>query len=152
MPKLPSRKGGKLTARQARYLKELPKANNKKEAAIRAGYSKETAENAKSQIDDHVGESRMREALERAGMTDDGIAKIIADAGKSRHPVYIRNGRGQDTSTSTKFVADHSTRIRAAEVAGKFRGDFEIKIKSEGLNPLVAAILEAQKEVEPKKP
>lgn len=124
MAKKRTRDGGPLSPHQAAYLKALPKSKTKKEAALKAGYSKHSAENVKDGIEDRIGQTRMREAFEKAGLTDSAIAKVIREATAAKSPVYIKNGSGPATYMKTVFTADHSTRIRAAEVAGKFRGDF----------------------------
>lgn len=130
-------KGKPLTEKQARYLKELPRTKSKKEAALKAGYSQQTAENAHQQIEipiERVAKTRMQEAFEAAGLNEAGIAKVIKEATEADHAVYIRKGIGPVTSVETVFRPDHSTRVRAVDIAGKFRSDYIERQEHSGPN------------------
>lgn len=109
-----------------RYLKELPRSKTKKEAALKAGYSVQTAENATHKIESQVGKSRMHAALEKAGVTDESISKGIKDA---------------MDATTADTRPDHQVRLKSIEIAGKFRRDFEEQIRLTGdINPIVAGL------------
>lgn len=118
-----------LTVRQAKYLKALPTSKTKKEAAMKAGYTEETADNAKQKIEAMVGKSRMREAFEKAGITDERIAKTVRQAMKAKKALVVHTGKD---SSMVHETPDYSTRIKAADLAGKFRGDFVEKIEHSG--------------------
>lgn len=120
------KKASHLTPRQRKYLKGLTQGKTKKAAALEAGYSESTADNAKAQIEDHVGEPLILEAFKKAGLTEDSIARVCKDAMKASRVVF--------EGKKVKRVKDHKTRLDAAELAGRFRGDFKERHEIAGPN------------------
>lgn len=98
--------GRRLTIKQRNFIKNIGKGMENKDAAIVAGYSKNTA----SSIANHLmKQESIRKALENAGVTDEFIALGIKKT--------IKAGLG------VKATAD--TSLRAMELAMRAKGQLE---------------------------
>lgn len=123
---------------QKEYLKARAKGDSTRKAAKKAGISHATAIRAEA---DPKIRTAMAKALDRAGATDDKIAEVVVrnlDAQKVISANIISkygDGMADAHSTTKDFieVPDGPTQLKAAELAGKFRGDFiersEVELK-----------------------
>lgn len=107
-----------LNARQVKYVKNLVKGKSKIQAALAAGYAPSTAMHAGEKVETEMVKSEIVKAFERAGLNSDSIAKVCKDAMSADKIIPLGEG-------ATKTVEDHKTRLDAAELVGKFRGDFK---------------------------
>lgn len=116
--------------KKAKYLKErVVKRKSIRKAAKSAGISVATAARAEK---DPAIQNAMARALEKAGATEDKIAEVVArnlDAQKVISAnIIAKGGEGMaDAHGMTKDfieVPDGAVQLKAAELAGKFRGDF----------------------------
>lgn len=129
---------------EKRYLKERAKGASQRKAAKRAGISRPTA--VRAEKDPRI-KTAMALALERAGCTEDKIAEVVyrnMDAtkvisanvirGKSDSLADEKDGMADAHSMTKDFinVPDGPTQLKAAELAGKFRGDFIEKHEHSG--------------------
>jgi hypothetical protein len=114
---------------QKKYITERVKGKSYRKAAKAAGISKATAFRAER---DPEIKSAMARALERVGCTEDKIAQTVLEALDATKVISANvvapNGEGmKDAHSMTKDfidVPDYAVRCKAAELAGKFRGDF----------------------------
>ena len=116
--------------KEDRYIKErVIKRKSIRKAAKAAGIGVATA--ARAEADPRI-KSEMAKALDKAGATKDKIAEVVArnlDAQKVISAnIVAKNGEGMaDAHSMTKDfveVPDGPTQLKAAELCGKFRGDF----------------------------
>ena len=101
--------------KQKKYITERAKGKSIRKACAAAGVPLQTAVRAEK---DPAIKSAMARALERAGATEDKIAQVVfrnLEAKKILPP-------GEDGKS--KKVDDGQVQLKAAELAGKFRGDF----------------------------
>lgn len=117
-------------AKEAKYLRErVVKRKSVRKAAKAAGVSIPTAFRAER---DPKIKSAMAAALDKVGATEEKIARTIANALDANKVIsanlIAKDGEGMaDAHSMTKDfveVEDHPTRLKASELAGKFRGDF----------------------------
>lgn len=105
----------KPTEKQIKYLAEKMKgAPTKKEAALRAGYSKETADNVQAQIESRVGYQSLKEMLDNADIKAkmsavleqgmDAMKPVVVDGVINDYPDY--NVRRQYVDTITDITGD----------------------------------------------
>ncbi|HQT90621.1 MAG TPA: hypothetical protein PL001_01175 [Candidatus Kryptobacter bacterium] len=102
-------------SKQKTYLKQRAKGDSTRKAAKIAGISHATA--IRAEADPRLRTS-MAIALDKAGATDIKIASVVfrnLDAKRVLPP-------GEDGKS--KKVDDGQVQLKAAELAGKFRGDF----------------------------
>jgi len=129
---------------EKRYLKERAKGASQRKAAARAGIHRATA--IRAEHDPRIL-SAMARALEKAGCTEDKIAEVVyrnLDATKVISANVIRgkpdsladekDGMADAHSMTKDFidVPDGPTQLKAAELAGKFRGDFIERVEHSG--------------------
>lgn len=121
------RKNKSLTPKQSAFVREYLIDMNAKQAAIRAGYSKKTAEWQGPQLlgKTHVSEiikTEMNKRAERLEVDADAVIKRLLEEA---------DGNGPDTSSSA--------RIKATELIGKYLGMFSEKMELTGKNgaPLI---------------
>ena len=120
--------------KEKKYLRERAKGKPIRKAAKAAGVPVSTAAYCEK---DPAIKSAMARALEKVGADDKKIATTVfeaLDATKVISANIIRKGKTaderngmKDADESTKDfidVPDFQSRIKAAELAGKFRGDF----------------------------
>lgn len=139
------------------YLKARAKGENKTQAAKKARIGRTTAWRAEK---DPRVRSEMAAALEKAGVTKEKIAKTVLaalDANKVISAnVIAKSGDGMaDANSMTKDfveVEDHPTRLKASELAGKFRGDFieRQEVEHSGSVALAVEVVDYAKAVKPK--
>lgn len=139
----------RLTIRQRKYINSVAKAASnggeiKKGKLLReAGYSKSASEKpSRVEMSENV-RAAMKIALEKEGLGDRQIAKIIVEAanatrndfetirtmGKKYNPATKRTETFESVETREVVRAQHDIRLRAADLAGKFRGDFVERIE-----------------------
>jgi hypothetical protein len=134
-------------SKQKVYLKERVKGNSIRKAAAAANVSRKTAERAEK---DPEIKSAMRRALDKVGADDKKIARTVfegLDATKVISANIINqagDGHADANSMTKDFidVPDYQSRIKAAELAGKFRGDF-IERSQVDLNANMKMIIES---------
>lgn len=138
-----SRKGGEyMTRKQKRFVEEYLVDLNATQAAIRAGYSPNTAGS--------IGEENLKKPEIKNAITsllDDMAASNIATVqeimehltavmrGETTEEILILVGNGVQQITTKQVSA--KDRIRAAELLGKRYGLFKDKVNFEGLLPVV---------------
>jgi len=88
----------KLTVKQRKFIKLLPKCKTAKEAAILAGYSEKTAKDQASQLLSNPKlSSYIAQILDRAGLTDQAIAdKILALINAKKTMFFSHQGKVVD--------------------------------------------------------
>jgi phage terminase small subunit len=70
----------KPTDRQKRFVEEKLKGKSNRRAALDAGYSEETADNATDRVAEKVGTIEyMRYCMRKAGITEDRAAKVLEE-------------------------------------------------------------------------
>jgi hypothetical protein len=114
---------------EKRYLRERAKGKPQNKAAKAAGISRRTA--IRADKDPRI-QSAMAKALDKVGCTEEKIATTVFEALDATKVisanVVAKSGDGMaDANSMTKDfvdVPDFQARIKAAELAGKFRGDF----------------------------
>jgi len=112
--------GQKLTTKQELFVQEYIKDWNGRQAAIRAGYSEETAKEmgyenlTKPHIKEAV-ESAKADLMQRIGMTQERIAQDLLEI-----------------SQEAREDKQYSPAIRAKELVGKHIGMFEEKLRVSG--------------------
>lgn len=144
-------------AKEKAYLKERAKGKSIRKAAAAAGVAKATA--FRAEADPRI-RSEMAIALEKAGATKEKIAATILaamDANKVISAnVIAKSGDGMaDANSMTKDfveVEDHPTRLKASELAGKFRGDFieRQEVEHSGSVTMAVEVVDYSKAVKPK--
>jgi hypothetical protein len=106
----------RLTLRQGKYVRYRLQGYSQRASALKAGYSKHTAQRASLDIEAKPQvQIRLRRLLERRWRK---ILRVI-DEGLSAQS-YV----GQSKSGKRLMVVDHSVRLRAAEIAARL-GDME---------------------------
>jgi hypothetical protein len=116
-------------AKEKAYLGQRAKGKSIRKAAKASGVSVATA--ARAEADPRI-RSEMAVALEKAGAGKDKIAEVVArnlDAQKVISAnILNKSGEGMaEAHSQTKDfieVPDAMAQLKAAELAGKFRGDF----------------------------
>lgn len=87
-----------VTKRQRAYVRNRLKGMDKKESALKAGYSLTTAQNATREIEDHISDKSLSKLLDNVGFTDDWIAKEIFEGatdpneGRPARIAYLKLG------------------------------------------------------------
>jgi hypothetical protein len=108
--------------KQKRYIKERAKGKSIRKAAKAADVPFATAARAES---DPAIKSAMTRALESVGCTDKKIATTVLEALDANKTVSAVSGKDAGAgSVDFVDVPDFPSRLKAAELAGKFRGDF----------------------------
>ena len=128
----------KLTAKQQRFCDEYLVDLNATQAAIRAGYSKKTAqvigaENlTKPIIKEYIGK-RMAEKEDSLIAKQDEVLKYLTAVlrGESVSEIVVVEGLGEGMSTARRFkkAPDEKERLKAAELLGKRYSLFTDKVE-----------------------
>lgn len=132
----------KHTDRQALFLKikaENPGMTNS-EAARKAGYAEATVRSSK--VSKGVRTS-LQEAMEKAGLTDEYIAKRIHEGTQAFKKTYVNNKHSKDPKTGAdigerleeKVDLDFRTRATYLELTSKLRGDMVQRVQQENTYP-----------------
>ena len=110
---------------------------NQYNAAVAAGYSETTARDHSERFEKSISVG-MQNALEQAGLTDQvmstQIANIALGAKKVRScDIYVKekdDGTYEVVEDKNEFIEvdDMPTRLKALELAGKFKGNLIIKV------------------------
>lgn len=86
-------------------------------------------------------QSEMARALEKAGVTSDRIARKVADLMDAKKVVSAVAGKDAGAGTVDFVdVPDNQVQLKAAELAGKFRGDFTEKVEHSGQIAVVETV------------
>lgn len=127
-----------LTNKQKRFVDEYLVDLNATQAAIRAGYSKKTAnrtgsENLSKPVIKAAIEERMEEKKSELIADQDEVLEFLSAVfrGEEKETVVDGNGNAEDVPAAIK------DRIRAAELVGKRYGIFSDNIKIDGDVPVV---------------
>ena len=135
-----------LTPKQQRFVEEYLVDLNATQAAIRAGYSKKTAEwqgpqlLGKTHVAAAVTEGRAK-LSEKSGRT---VAAVMADIGRVRDDAMQEV---TDPETGSRSMLSHKDALKALELEGKHLGAFEDRIRLSNpdgtLRPQVIKIIAA---------
>ena len=136
----------KMTEKQKRFCDEYLIDLNATQAAIRAGYSKKTAnrigtENlSKLVIKTHI-EERMKEKESELIVTQDEVLKYLTSVmrGKSQSEIVVVEGCGDGVSEARAMskAPDERERLKAAELIGKRYGLYTDKVSVDAAIPVV---------------
>ena len=100
----------------------LVAGKSNKEACLAAGFSEAMTRRAANDIANDAGVKQIvRDALERAGINQDKLAQVTLD-GLNAEKVIVAKEKG--VITDEKFYADHTVRLKAAEIAHELLDDF----------------------------
>jgi hypothetical protein len=110
-----------LNIRQRKLIKLTVEGKKRKEAGIEAGFSPKTAESQASQT---LAKPNVREAflaaMDKAGITDDRLAKVMDEGLKANRAVVGTDATGK--TMDFMDVPDHSTRHKFFDSATKIKG------------------------------
>lgn len=136
---------GKLTDKQKRFIEEYLVDLNAKQAAIRAGYSKNNADKIGSEL---LGKTRVKKAIaeaqskrsERIQISQDEVIRRLlenADIASGKKPTTItipsKNENGEVIGNDVvHFVYEPSSVNKALELLGKHLGMFTQKVEVSG--------------------
>jgi hypothetical protein len=118
-----------LTLRQGKYVRYRLQGYSQRASALKAGYSKHTAQRASIDIEAKPQvQVRLRRLLERRWRK---IVRVIDDG------LLAERCMGHNKSGEPIMVADHATRLRAAELAAKLgdMGPQTVSVKSSATEP-----------------
>ena len=128
----------KLTAKQQRFCEEYLVDLNATQAAIRAGYSKKTAqvigaENLTKPIIKEFIEKRMAEKEDALIAKQDEVLRYLTSVlrGESVSEIVVVEGLGEGMSQAKRFEKgpDEKERLKAAELLGKRYSLFTDKVE-----------------------
>ena len=137
-----------MTAKMKRFCDEYLVDLNATQAAIRAGYSKKTAEQAASRLLINVKvrkeiDARMQEKQSELIADQDEVLRYLTSVlrGQSESEVVVVEGAGDGFSEARRMVKapDEKDRLKAAELLGKRYSLFTDKIKADVAIPVVIA-------------
>lgn len=138
----------KLTAKQQRFCEEYLIDLNATQAAIRAGYSKKTAqvigsENLSKPVIKEYIEKRMAEKEDALIAKQDEVLRYLTAVlrGESVSEIVVVEGLGEGMTQAKRFEKgpDEKERLKAAELLGKRYSLFTDKVDVEGAIPVVIA-------------
>lgn len=130
----------KLTDKQKRFCEEYLIDLNATQAAIRAGYSKKTAnrigtENLSKPVIKAYIEQRMAEKVSQLIADQDEVLKYLTSVlrGQSRSEIVVVEGEGEGCSSAKRVekAPDEKERLKAAELLGKRYGIYTDKIEQQ---------------------
>nr|DAY01415.1 MAG TPA: Terminase small subunit [Caudoviricetes sp.] len=130
----------KLTDKQKRFCEEYLIDLNATQAAIRAGYSKKTAnrigtENLSKPVIKAYVERRMAEKESQLIADQDEVLKYLTSVlrGQSRSEIVVVEGEGDGCSSARRVekAPDEKERLKAAELLGKRYGIYTDKIEQQ---------------------
>ena len=123
---------GKLSPKHKLYLKGRAKGNSKTKAGVDAGYALTTAKNAKTHIELIIAKDSGKsvdELLEE--MLPTGVIfQAVLDGLTADRVIVVKTGE-------VKIVPDHTNRLKAANLAGQFKGLLTEKQNPTGTDPAV---------------
>ena len=123
------------TARVTKYYRGLLSGASKKDAALKAGYSLATAENAKYSIESTEMAKKVRVAIdERIPM--EKVARVIDEALDAEKTINV----GGAKSPILIETPDHFIRLKGAELVAKIKGEIGGDVKVGGDNSPVQVI------------
>ena len=133
MPK-PSRLDARV--KEAKLIKSLVAGKTMTQSGLDAGYGHgRNPETARTQAWSALQRPTVRvaydKALAKAGLTIDGTAKVIVEATKANKLVTVGDAEVRE-------VEDHPVRLRAVELAGRFRGHVESEAASAAAGAVMA--------------
>lgn len=138
--------GAKMTAKQKRFCDEYLIDLNATQAAIRAGYSKSTAnrigtENLSKLVIKSYIEERMKEKEDSLIAKQDEVLRyltaVMRGETKSETVVVEFRGDGYSEARNIDKAPDEKERLKAAELLGKRYRLFTDKVEVEGAVPIV---------------
>lgn len=130
----------KLTIKQQRFADEYIISGNATQAAIKAGYSKKTAnriatENLSKPVIKAYIDERLAELNDKAIAKQDEILKYLTSVmrGEAMSEIVVVEGEGDGVSCARRVskLPDEKERLRAAELLGKRYGLFKDKVDME---------------------
>ena len=136
----------KMTEKQKRFCDEYLIDLNATQAAIRAGYSKKTAnrigtENLSKLVIKAYIEERMKEKESELIATQDEVLKYLTSVmrGKSQSEIGVVEGCGDGCSEARAMskAPDERERLKAAELIGKRYGLYTDKVNVDAAIPVV---------------
>lgn len=132
----PSKRKG-LSVKERQFVKGLARGLTQKEAALRAGYADTTAhKKAYDIIRRPLVQSALTEAFLRIGGTMDALMLPIAEGVKAKVPHLLGETRTSDGKGTVeirkrhRFLADHPTRLKAAELGMNLFGGMPKQLES----------------------
>jgi phage terminase small subunit len=135
----------KMTEKQKRFCDEYLIDLNATQAAIRAGYSKKTAqqmgtENLSKPVIKEFIEQRMAEKEKKLIADQDEVLKYLTSVlrGETESEIVVVEGTGMGESSARKVqkAPDEKERLKAAELLGKRYGIFKDKVQAEVVLPV----------------
>jgi len=125
-----------------KYLQHRAKGLSKKEAALKAGYSKKTATNVKHGIENLKSFQELAEFY----LPKDKILSVVQEGLQAD---MVKTATNDGKITDERTYADYSTRARFADIAIKIHGDYaaekrnlEVTVKPRTTQELLAALQE----------
>mgnify|MGYP000897387850 CR=1 FL=1 len=127
----------KLTIKQQRFADEYIISGNATEAAIKAGYSKKTAnriatENLSKLVIKSYIDERLKELSDKKIANQQEVLEYLTSVlrGESSSEVVVIEGQGEGVSKAKPMqkTPDEKERLKAAELLGKRMGLFKDKI------------------------
>nr|DAP95487.1 MAG TPA: Terminase small subunit [Caudoviricetes sp.] len=127
----------KLTLKQQRFADEYIISGNATEAAIKAGYSKKTAnriatENLSKPVIKSYIDERLKELSDKKIANQQEVLEYLTSVlrGESSSEVVVIEGQGEGVSKAKPIqkAPDEKERLKAAELLGKRMGLFKDKI------------------------
>ena len=127
----------KLTIKQQRFADEYIISGNATEAAIKAGYSKKTAnriatENLSKLVIKSYIDERLKELSDKKIANQQEVLEYLTSVlrGESSSEVVVIEGQGEGVSKAKPIqkAPDEKERLKAAELLGKRMGLFKDKI------------------------
>ena len=118
----------KLNIKQKKYIKGVTEGKRKKDAAIDAGYSPNTAKNPLRNIEQSIvaDHGKTIQQLLDEHLPIEEILNTVKD-GMKAEKVTRAQAFGEFTDEVTD--PDHTTRLKSAEIASKLRGMFVDKVE-----------------------
>lgn len=127
----------KLTLKQQRFADEYIISGNATEAAIKAGYSKKTAnriatENLSKPVIKSYIDERLKELSDKKIANQQEVLEYLTSVlrGESSSEVVVIEGQGEGVSKAKPMqkAPDEKERLKAAELLGKRMGLFKDKV------------------------
>ncbi len=128
----------KLTIKQQRFADEYIISGNATEAAIKAGYSKKTAnriatENLSKLVIKSYIDERLKELSDKKIANQQEVLEYLTSVlrGESSSEVVVIEGQGEGVSKAKPMqkAPDEKERLKAAELLGKRMGLFKEKVE-----------------------
>lgn len=111
--------GKQLTIKEAKLVKGIVAGKTKRQAAIDAGYSPNTAsEIAYETLNKPQLQALLHKELEKQGITLETVVKPVADGLKAEKVSIVGNG----DSAMAEITPDHNVRLKSSQIASKWMG------------------------------